>query len=750
MRKKPKNDDSMKATAQFSRRHFLAGGAGLAGVLFLDRGGWTRSLAAGGHPEAALLERDIAARSSASGSTLDIFNLGYPTSFVFRQAGVLAANNNNSMSYSDWLAQVSPLNGVVTKLLNEEEPISTNILSYCQQYKTQYPNKMVLEHFNGWERLPNFETTNWFAGFWLYRAGAKTLNAITPTTTVISVGTVATKKFSTMTGPAKRPDDICIAAMLPNGLPDFTQAEHVQLVSINAAAGTLTVNRAMYGSTALSFAKGAFIAPHVTRGPFTGDGLGPMVWMCNFSTMAPKDPQGHTVVDAIVSGLAPGEGIAAHYASGGDLAFTDGMLIDATSFYPPPEFHPDCNNDRKQDNGIFNGVDTFGIGIYNFLTALRTALGPNRIITVDGENVAHDGIIGFQRPDDASVNGLKLEGFPNLQDSAELQWSEALANISYYQQAYTHQPTLCFPVFKTDLFKPPVTGEGINQRFRIALAGALITGSQFTFYKDPDGQDALHCTNLEIWDELLAGTQNTPNWLGQPLGPPVHVSLTTDLLSGAGTTMSPSFAANFQGGTNMTFSNPNGGSAGAVLTVKGSPARSPKTMTFTLNNLPLTTGNDLLIQMDIMASPQPQYASTLDRRLMVSAPVSGSAKPNTQSTPIGGNWFTVLLYFRGVSPTSGAIQLTFATQGQQAVSFRNIKVYNGPDAVFRQFTKGAVFANPSLSPYTFQVSSLAPSTSFVRLTATNGTGQDPTVNDGSAIGSTLMIPAQDALIVMNA
>jgi hypothetical protein len=74
-------------------------------------------------------------------------------------------------------------------------------------------------------------------------------------------------------------------------------------------------------------------------------------------------------------------------------------------------------------------------------------------------------------------------------------------------------------------------------------------------------------------------------------------------------------------------------------------------------------------------------------------------------------------------------------------------VFAGPDVVFRQFQNGAVFANPSASPYTFNVAQLAPGVSFHRLTAT--TGQDATTNNGQPIGSTLAIPAIDALFVVS-
>jgi hypothetical protein len=186
-----------------------------------------------------------------------------------------------------------------------------------------------------------------------------------------------------------------------------------------------------------------------------------------------------------------------------------------------------------------------------------------------------------------------------------------------------------------------------------------------------------------------------------------------------------------------------------VLTAKAGTKTSE--MTFTLNGVPIT-GSDLIIKFDVQSAQETPYPTTLERRLFLTALRSGGPA-NTQSTPTGlasqSNWFTAILYFRGLTGSATNASIGFKIEGLDAVSIRNLTAYNGPDVVFRRFQNGAVFVNPSLSPYTFNVSSLAPGASFKRLQATSGTGEDPTTNNGQPLGSTVTVPGPDALIVIN-
>ena len=671
-------------------------------------------------------------RRRATSPPLEIFTLGYPRAFVYRQASELAG----LLDYPTWLSQMSQLNGIIGKLLAEEEPVPANALAYFQQFKSQFPAKAVMLHMNGWERVPQFETTNWFAGFWLHKAGTTLTQPCAATDTTLFVG--ATTCFTLQAGyQNNRGDDICIAAMGSNGQADFTSAEQVILTGINATAGTIAVQRGQYGTVPLSFAAGSFLAAHVTRGPFIGNG--PMLWMYNFSTMAPKDPNGHTVIDGIISGMAPGQGLAAKFAPGGPLANIDGMKLDAFSWVPPLQFNCDCNNDGIADNGVFNGVNTFGTGETNLVRAVRALLGSGRFIIVDAETVSR------QRPDSGLESGLELEGFPNLYDSTAAQWSEGVANLQYYSSNFTNSPALVYPNYKTDRFVPIPT---VDNMFRLTLAASLLTGTEFTFYTDADGATPINgqLKNLTIFDELIGGTLQTSNWLGQPVGPAQHLSLQNDVLNGGGVTMTSAFAAMLQSSNgNVSYSNQ--GSAGATLTVQGTGSPLPGTLAFVLHGVALT-GGDLIVTFDVMSSTETPYSPTLCRRLFVVGQRLGGTNGSTQSTPTGGNWTSVVLYFRGLNGTGKTANVSFTIEGPQSVTLRNVRAYNGPDVAFRQFENGAVFANPSLSPYTFPVSTLAPGVSYSRLQATSGNGQDPATNNGQPIGTSVTVPAIDALIVI--
>jgi len=76
----------------------------------------------------------------------------------------------------------------------------------------------------------------------------------------------------------------------------------------------------------------------------------------------------------------------------------------------------------------------------------------------------------------------------------------------------------------------------------------------------------------------------------------------------------------------------------------------------------------------------------------------------------------------------------------------NLTVHGAVDAIVREFEHGAVLLNPSLSAYTFDLSTLFPGKQFRRLKGS--AKQDPVVNNGQAVGASVVMPAGDGLFLI--
>jgi hypothetical protein len=106
--------------------------------------------------------------------------------------------------------------------------------------------------------------------------------------------------------------------------------------------------------------------------------------------------------------------------------------------------------------------------------------------------------------------------------------------------------------------------------------------------------------------------------------------------------------------------------------------------------------------------------------------------------------FHSAFYFPKVAARS--VDVEFRIEGAEPLYIRNLTVHAHPDAIYREFEHGAVFANPGFESYAFDLAKLLPGKSYRRLRGTEK--QDPKTNDGSAVGATLQLPARDGLFLV--
>lgn len=688
------------STAGVSRRTFLAGSAAGLGLL-----------AVGVPPAGAV----------PPGSR-PLFAGPFPRTFAFRQSEVLAQFH----PYVEWAELFAPFGGIMGKVLPEErtDTVTARNVPYFNRFKRDHPDAVVVLHYNGRGRLPLYRAGSWYAGDWLHFAGATVTSAVGTGDTVLSVDDAS--GFSAPTDPYGTVGaDLVLTGRTAGGRPNWSLAEQLVVTAVDQVNRTLTVRRGQYGSAALALAPGGYIARHVTLGPWSAqDGR---LWAYNLATDAPRGPDGLGAAERICAEMG------ADFGPGGQLARFDGVEFDIFVFpvLMPGRNDVDGNGDGDPDGCFTGGADTYLAGQADFLARLRAVLGAHRFI-------ATDGAIG-QRPDAAVTNGIEEEGFAADGATTLEDWSKYLGALAFWESV-GHPTRFSYPLVKTG------TGVGDAPDFpgvRISIAAALLTGCQVSFWDEPAGTslDGLRqppdsgnfVDRFSVWDELINGAAADPGWLGRPTGPAVWTATAgPDLLAGAGVHLPAAWVAELvlsrATATRMTPPavrlDPTGaGDFTAACTVPG------------------FAGGDLVVTAGLRTEVTSGLPAGVPRWVTVTIR-SGTTRAVSKHN-VATAYHPIRAYARDLPP--GDVHVQFAFPAGPAALFRAIRAYAAPDAGYRIFDNGAVFANPSRHPHTFHV---APLGDFVRLTATSG--QDATVNDGSPVGATLTVPPCDALLVRRA
>ena len=536
--------------------------------------------------------------------SLEILQRGYPRAFFFRVSESMAAGGQ--MSFSDWEQTFLPLNGIMGKCLDEEVPgrSETNI-EFFTRYKKDHPEKVVLLHLNGNGTDPRFEAQDYFAGHWLYYSGCTIAEDVPDEPGEATIHVEDTSLFKVNMGRYQNTnEDLGVCRLSADGKPDWSHAEQVQLLSIDPDAKTLTVRRGCFGTRPLAFSAGqSYIAAHGTRGPWGSTAN--LIWLFNYSTVCPKDSRGRTCNDVELANLAR------WFGPGGPLASFDGLEFDAAPFSKGGRESSgrgfDCDADGKPDNGYVDGVNVFGIGVYQLHQRLREILGDGRLILADGQGAGSQRSFGL-------LNGIESEGWPILSDSQVIDWSGGL-NRHFFWRENAREPKLNYINHK---FRGKGDQENVAVPFhisRLVLAVAQLTDSAVTFSTQPPKAPN---EQVGIWDELRMGAENRMNWLGMPVAETIRLGRQSpDLLNGAGTEITPDFVSRWES-ENASVAMAKGGKALGVSSLEA--AESPLKLTF--RNLAMPEG-DLLILCNIWAQPRKGYPEAIPRLIWLGCEGAG-------------------------------------------------------------------------------------------------------------------------------
>jgi hypothetical protein len=533
----------------------------------------------------------LATTSAADLRDLPVVSAGEPRAFFFRQSEGLARSGR--LTFEKWEQMFLRLDGIMGKTLDEEVPgTQAPNISFFTRFKQAHPRQAVLLHLNGNSRDPRWECGDFFAGHWLYFNGCRVTTEVPAQSGEAVIAVENPALFRTQMGRyGDKNEDVGLCVLGEDGKPDWNQSEQLELLAVDVKAKTLRVKRGAFGSAPRAFAAGnAYVAAHMTEGPWGKKSN--LLWLYNYSTRCPRDAKGRTCSDVLVAD------IARRFLPGGALAAFDGLEFDVLHFHPlggQRGRQADADADGKADSAVFDGINAYGIGVYEFCRQLRAKLGPDRLIMADGHSHRGQRSVGI-------LNGIESEGWPHLGDPEIVDWSGGLNRHEFWRRN-SAKPALSYINHKfTERSDKP--GEVVKMVdvplniTRLVMAGGFFTDSAFTYCILPPKSSRYH---IGIYDELKMGAPNRLHWLGKPRAPPVRLALRSpDLFGGK-------FVQRFRPEQAKLETSDDG----RTLKITA-PKPGTENLTLMVPALALPAG-DLFVHFRIKAEPMKGYPSAIPR-----------------------------------------------------------------------------------------------------------------------------------------
>lgn len=685
-------------SSRSDRRRFLAGLLMLTGVPRLAAAAVTG-------------ERPVAA------PRLQMLAEGYPRSFFWWTTCRQVYENAASPDEADRV--LSQLQGLASP---------STYLDFFSGFKAHHPEKLVFLFSQGYvfSEKPTvydpIDRSKLCAGHWVYFEGSRITQDVPAEEGETEIEVERPERFRI--APAEgRPfvDDICLCGLTPDGKPDYRRSEQVQLVSVDRARRTIRVRRGQYSTQPIALAAGkSWAAAHLSEPWGYRDGVS---WVANYSPLCPRDQQGRVAADILL------EDFAALFAPGGMLAGYDGLEFDVMPFGPHQGIGRqgrgvDTDGDGRADGGMRGSVNVYGLGLFRFAEQLRRRLGAERLFMADGSPLAgHQRLFGV-------LNGIESEWWPQWGDMDVTHWSCGLNAHRFWQQN-CHPPAFGYFIHKIAGHDRKAFLSVPWSRHRLVMAAAQLAGAAMTSFYTPEPEPG---EAIGLWDEMVAGTDRRTGWLGQPLGPPVHLARKSpDLLDGQGVGWPAELVGRLQG-ERAAFTMESGGVRVAATGDAGS-------LQFALADVPCRQGEDLLVAVRLRAEPRPEYPAPIARHLKLE---TGEKGQPVLTSFAGREWFDAMFYLRTLN--SNRVTLRFTVEGRQPLWLADLRVHAHADAMYRMFEKGLVLANPSDRPFVFDLAAIEPARRYQRLRGSPR--QDPKTNDGTPVGKTVTLAARDGLFLM--
>ncbi len=642
---------------------------------------------------------------------------GYPKLLMFRNCEAFLESNTVE-AYENCTANRTV--GLIGKVFAEEvESRTPAVLSRFSEYSTLHPDDLVLVHYNGLAGDPRSMPPTYSACHWLHYAGTRIIRDCSATSTQIAIGDVGLFRAAEE-GSGKLPettgygDDLTICALTADGKPDWSVFEYAHLVSIDTSTGELQVKRGIAGTKPRDWdANRAYIAAINVSDPGNLGDLG--YWWYNYSTTCPRDKNGKRLIEVM------SEDLGSRLTDDSVAGKLDGIEFDMLGFKKVLREDQvkrfgrglDYDGDGKVDFADLGGTDEYGRGVYEFLTALREKVGPNKAIMMDMGRRGFKGLL----------NGIESEGWPSPFDLEFASWSAGM-NEHRWWIARSAKPCLSYIHLKygdrTTTSRTLLT----DARRRLVYAGAMMLNGILTvnWPQQPQGYQ-----KLVLPDELIKGIENIPNWLGQPLEPPRMLALAEpDVWQGKGERPDPAFIEQIKC-IDSTVSAAVDEDRPCLRT--SAVNQKQKSFRFLLPGIDKAPNGWVLRFLVKAGQPLPGLSPDITRCIKF--------KPSQESSPqfsvrVGEHipwtwaddqWFEATCFF----PDHDGSPIAVEVEGPDSMLFTGLSAHRGSDAMTRLFENGLVLVNPSRSPYTFDLDKLYPGKKFRFLSGSDpNTGEDVT------------------------
>jgi hypothetical protein len=625
----------------------------------------------------------------------------YPKAVFFR------IPQNGYQDYAAWSGRFGALDGMIVKIGLEESPhLDWRLLaSHLNRFALEHPEQLVLLHYNGRDRLivqGRGIRERYFPGHWVYRAAAFPVGDIAPADAVLpvrngaSLVTLFRQRWAAENRPL--PQVGLLVETDAEGRRLWNRSEYVALLAFdgNDSGGRVTVQRGLLGTIPRAFPAGrVHLAPMAA----------PHEWdyaAYNFSTLCPRDDEGRTAADRLV------EEMAELFGPGGIIEALQGINFDVMYYELSERF--DVDNDGRGDGGVVNGVTVYGRGVAELQARLRQVLGPNRLLLADGHQAENQrGVPWF--------NGMESEGIVSPRDS----YREIAKTLNYFSYFARHavQPRINFS-FPKDSTIQTLADEDRIARYGQAVVASLGALSAHNILRVNRGEGgSLHSANRPAFvaDELVAGVLNRRQWLGRPTGPYQLI------------------------GTNGLNLYSDAALSSAALRATANEANA-----FPQIILPsvATASGDVIATLEIRADWDAAYGSGVPAIVemeAVGARDSPHSPKNVRALAGPSDWQPVIAYFREAGPAS--LQLAIRARHAGWLEVRNVRAYNAPLGLVRQFEHGVTLANLSVGEMAFDLHRLFGPARYRRLQGV----QNPVVNDGRVEAGSVRLPAISGLFL---
>ena len=615
----------------------------------------------------------------------EAFTIGFPQFYAFRGE----MHKKTQLIYETWSAELESSNGVLRKFINEELFINPITVDWANSFAKEHPEKLMLLHHNGEARQVIRNPALWnqfFPGHWVYEAGTILKEALSKNGESAKVENSApfvNRKYRGGNGEGKdykkedTPNYALLVKLDENGNRLWYESELVEITKVDVASNVLTLKRGICDTKALSFdAERTYVAP--IAGGVWGEGV---MFFYNRSIRCPKDKEGRTASDIEI------DEIAQWFSPKGILKNLNGIAFDVNYFDIADRIpQSDTNNDGVKDGGWISNRNEWKSGDYLFLKKLRARMGLDFIITADGQLATNQQAVGI-------LNGIESEGLVQPDDG----WRGFSRTVNTHQY-WEHNNTI-IPQFRYVALKLGNKSDALNsaqlQRFAIGTACCLKA-----FVTDPDAQSGHD--KIGGRSTVLPEWMTVPGALGHAKGELIHFAKQSPeicSLRGAEIVkMIHSEDCNF----NMVNDH--------LEIVPKAENKSDRDLLLNLD-LPNLPSGDITIFVELK-SIEPVGGMSLEESVprtvwanMEELPDYGEGKKvnklyNELTGVFGTAQFEELsFYYRGLKNSVPLQNRKFnlKIQGDAKLAIRSIKIYQEADILMREFEKGVVIVNPSLS-----------------------------------------------------